>query len=450
MTTPVASIYLDHAATTPVRDEVAAAMEEARRVAFANPSSPHAAGRRAKARLEDCRERILGLVGATGRGDRLVFTSGATEANRLAILGLAAGSVAGPGKAGCDTTGVVAHSARDHASIRTAVAELAARPGWDAACAPLSPCGTLDGAWVSAWAAARPPRLRLLATTLVCGQTGSIESLLGESVRGDSSVDLLVHVDATQAVGMLDVAFARLPAATLALAPHKFGGPRGIGGLVIRAGVPFAAVAGGPQEGGLRGGTEPVTLAVGFAAALELAVAERAAAARRVTIIRDRFEAGLAAAAGACGMEIHVVGAAGPRGGGPTGRRAPHISTIAFTARELAGTRGRIDRQAFVMAADLEGVCVATGTACASGSSEPAPALLAMGLSEPVVEGAVRFSFGRETTTTDVDEAVARLGRVLARMAGGGCRPPRYPERHLTGPVARERGDSLPGPGPDG
>jgi cysteine desulfurase len=415
---PGAIIYLDHAATTPMRDEVAAAMEEARPATFANPSSPHAAGRHAKARLEDCRDRILELVGATGRGDRLVFTSGATESNRLAVLGLAAVA----------RGGAAAHSARDHVSCRAAVAELAARAGWDTLCVPLSPDGMLDTACFLRWAADRPPGPRLLTTTLVCGQTGILEAGLVEAAAhagsgpdGGAAAPLaaavpgvFVHVDATQAVGWCDVSFPRLPATTLALAPHKFGGPRGIGGLVIRGGVPLAPVVAGPQEGGLRGGTEAVTLAIGFATALELTVGERAAEARRIALLRDRFEARLTQAAEACGAEVHVVGA-----GGSPAWRAAHISTLAFSVLGPAGTRRRCDRQAFVMAADLEGVCTATGTACASGSSEPSPALVAMGLPEAVVEAAVRFSFGRETTAAVVDEAVARLGRVLSRMAAG-------------------------------
>lgn len=419
----VASIYLDHAATTPVRDEVAAAMDDARRTAFANPSSPHAAGRRARARLEDCRERILRLLGATGPDDRLVFTSGATEANRLAVLGLA-----GAGH------GFAAHSARDHGSCATAVAELAGRPGrgrWHASCAPLTPCGTLDAGWLDRWAAGLPSGPRILCTTLVCGQTGILEDLLDDTAAGATCAaigsGLLVHVDATQAVGLGDVAFARLPAATMTLAPHKFGGPRGIGGLVVRGDVPLTPQTAGPQEAGLRGGTEPVALAAGFAAALELAAAERATEARRIEALRDRFERGLAALAGEIGVQMHVVGGgdpaahgrdvpgvSGPVVSGPArpARRAPHISTIAWTA----AARG-IDRQAFAMAADLEGVCVATGTACASGSTAPAPAVAAMGLPEPLLQAAVRFSFGRDTTVALVDEAVVRLGRVLARMA---------------------------------
>jgi cysteine desulfurase len=214
-----------------------------------------------------------------------------------------------------------------------------------------------------------------------------------------------VHVDATQAIGSGTGSWAGLPAATLTLAPHKFGGPRGIGGLVIRGGVALAAVADGPQEGGLRGGTEPVMLAVGFARALELAVAERHLDAARLAELRERFEEGLARVASAAGVTTEVIGRHVPR--------APHISTIAF-----ATVAGRwLDRQAIVMAADLEGLCAATGTACASGSSEPAAALLAMGLPEPVVQAAVRFSFGRDTSPDTITEALARLGRVLTRMA---------------------------------
>jgi len=401
-------LYLDHAATTPVRDEVALAMEEARRGAFANPSSPHAAGRRAKTLLEDCRDRIRTLIGATGRHDRLVFTSGATEANRLAVLGMAA---AIPGTAG--TQGVAACSARDHSSCVAAIAELAARQGsrrWETVRAPLSPAGTLDPNWLQHWTAATA-RPQVLCLTLVCGQSGTVEpfiepfaepfiedeALPSDPAAGSRERGLRVHVDATQAVGLCDVSFthlassANLPAATLTLAPHKFGGPRGIGGLVVRSDIPLEPLAAGPQEQGLRGGTEPVVLAVGFARALELAVAERRAEAERLTSLRDRLEAGLVARAREVGVEAHVVGGIVVGGTGP--RRAPHISTMAFSVLNAAADRGRgIDRQAFVMAADLEGVWIATGTACASGSSEPAPALAAMGLPESLLQAAVRFS----------------------------------------------------------
>jgi len=189
-------------------------------------------------------------------------------------------------------------------------------------------------------------------------------------------------------------------AATLALAPHKFGGPRGIGALLIRGDVAIAPVQAGPQEYGLRGGTEAVPLAAGFARSLELAVADRERAAHRVASLRDRLESRLVAAARQAGIPAVVIAAGA--------RRCPHIATIAFPG---------LDRQSLAMAADFAGVCLATGTACASGSSEPAPALVAMGLEAEVVRSAVRLSVGRTTTDDDIDQAVERLTPLLHRPA---------------------------------
>jgi len=389
--TPAASIYLDHAATTPLDPEVARAIAAAERAAFANPSSQHAAGRAARRLLEDARERILALLGgraAGGRGDRLVFTSGATEANHLAVLGMAAAT----------TPGTLLFSRRDHSSV-VAAAAAAGRLGWAVGEIGLDVAGRLDAAAVADRLAAAGTAPRIVALTLVCGQSGSVESAGGLAAARAAAA---VHVDATQAAGLVPVDFATLGAATLALAPHKFGGPRGIGGLVVGAGVAIAARVAGTQEHGLRPGTEAVPLAAGFARALELAVARRDADAARIATLRDRFEAAILRAAIGAGVPATVIAAAA--------HRAPHVSTVAFPG---------VDRQALALAADLAGVCVATGTACASGSSEPAPALVAMGLAPEVVRGAVRFSFGRGTTGADVDEAVARIAPLLARRTAG-------------------------------
>lgn len=385
------SIYLDHAAATPLLPEVAAAMAEVRAAGFANPSSPHAAGRRARRLLEDARERILDLVGADlGPGAGLVFTSGATEANRLGILGQAV-----------ESRGRILGSARDHSSCRAAGGELVAR-GWERVDVPLRADGTL----------ALPRDAEdetagdLLSAALVCGQSGIREDASALAAWAAARPGRRVHVDATQAVlagaphGPGPFGLPPTAATTLTLAPHKFGGPRGIGGLVVRRGVAFAALVPAAQEAGLRGGTEAVDLAVGFARALEATLAARAEVASRVASLRDRLEARLVAAAGVAGIDAVVIGGNAPR--------APHIATVAFAG---------LDRQALVMAADLEGVWCATGTACASGSSEPAPALVAMGLPDSHVAGAVRFSLGRDTTAAHVDAAAERLGRVLARMA---------------------------------
>lgn len=378
-------IYLDHAATTPLRPEVAAVMEAAGREGFANPSSQHAAGRRARQILEDARDRILVALGCRTTGPdryRLVFTSGATEANRLAVLGM-----------GRATRGAVAVSACDHASLRNAAEAVAERQGWSSATLPLDSQGRLDRVAVFAWLADTAAAGRqILCTTLVCGQTGRFALPLDST----GAQSCLVHSDATQAVPLMPVDVPRLGVATLTLAPHKFGGPRGIGGLVIRGDADLEPLQPGPQETGMRGGTEAVALAAGFAAALELAGMERAEMERRLTDLRDRFEAGVVAAASRRGLEARVIGVEGDR--------SPHLSTIAFLGR---------DRQALVMAADLAGLCCATGTACASGSSEPAAALAAMGLPESITRGAVRFSFGRSTTVEEVDRAITLLEGVL-------------------------------------
>jgi cysteine desulfurase len=391
--TPAASVYLDHAATTPIRPEVAAAMAAAAVDGFANPSSQHAAGRRARRLLEDARERILAAVGGRSAGpgrDRLVFTSGTTEANWLAVVGMAAGA---------GQCGRIAWSARDHSSLRSAAA-MVGDLGWRVTQVPLGAGGTLDVGPLTTWAEeiAAPA---ILSATLACGQSGTLEDLSLLERLGAARRSLLVHVDAAQAVGTTAIPFAAGGLATLALAAHKVGGPRGIGGLVIRADVALRPTFPGVQESGLRGGTEAVPLAAGFATAVELAVAERAAA-DRLASLRSRLEDGLLAAARSSGIPAVVVAA--------DAARTPQITTIVFAG---------IDRQAFVMAADLAGVCCATGAACASGSSEPAPALVAMGLPPEAVRSAVRFSVGRTTSAADVDAALARLRPVLIRLAHG-------------------------------
>ena len=376
-------IYLDHAATTPVRDEVRAAMAETEAMAFGNPSSPHALGRRARQALDEARERIVSLMGGRTAGrdrDRLIFTSGATEANRLAVLGMA-----GSGPVACR------FSARDHGSVVAAARELAARGG-DVAKVPLLGSGQLDSREIR-WNT--PGGRRMLCTTLVCGQTGSVEDMAAVAA---ATSGCLVHVDATQAITSEWVSFVTLDVTTMAFAPHKFGGPRGIGCLLVRSGTELEAVVPGSQEAGLRGGTEPVTLAVGFARALELAIAARDREAARLRGLRERLEQMLLAAARRAGHEAVVIAA--------DSTRAAHIVTVAFPG---------IDRQAFVMAADIEGVCCATGTACASGSSLPAPALEAAGLPPDVAQAAVRFSLGWTTTADDIDSAVARLTPILCR-----------------------------------
>lgn len=385
-------VYLDHAAATPVRPEVTAAIVEAEAVAFANPSSSHAAGRLAKRILEDARERILALAGGRTTGphrDRLVFTSGATEANRLGVLGLAG-----------DRPGWIAGSSRDHPGLRQAAMDLEAR-GWVATELPLTAHGCLQPGLARDGFAAAAVSAGLLTVTTICGQTGIREDLAGIVRLAHDFPAILFHADATQAAAWEPLGFAESPFATLAFAPHKFGGPRGIGGLVIRSGVPLRPIAAGPQELGLRGGTEAVALAVGFARSFELAVTERERVAARVAALRHRLEREIVAAAAAAGLVGTVIGA--------DTQRAPHVAAFGILG---------IDRQVLVIAADLEGVCLATGTACASGSPEPPAILAALGIDHDLQLSVVRASLGETTTEADITWAVSRMSAVFARLRG--------------------------------
>lgn len=380
-------VYLDHAAATPLLPEVADAMQDAWGT-FGNPSSPHADGRKARRTLEDARERILAALGGRVRGpsrDRLVFTSGATEANQMAIAGLQTAHGFPP---------AVLHSARDHAGTRAAAGHLAPA-GRAVLDIPLDKQGLLDQ---DALAAAAPAdTAAVLSTTLACSQTGTLEDV---GMTTERFSQLMVHVDAAQAVGRVPVNFEALGATSLTLAAHKLGGPRGIGGLLLRGETVIAPLLPGTQERDLRGGTEPVALAVGFAVAVELAVQRQAAEAQRLAGLRDRLEHTLGQHLAAGGLDMIVIGSTVPR--------APHISVIVVPGR---------NRQATVMAADLAGLCLASGTACASGSSEPSPALVASKLPAAVVASAVRLSLGWTTTAEDVDRAVSILRTVFTAAA---------------------------------
>ena len=382
--------YLDHAAATPMLPEVANAMQEASR-AYGNPSSVHAAGREARRALEDARERIVAATGGRTTGqqrDRLLFTSGATEANQMAITGLMpadrshAPSVQPP----------LLHSARDHAATQAA-ARLLSDAGRAVTELSLDPRGLLDTTAVRDAAATAPQAI--LSTTLACSQSGTLDDLTAIAAAFPHAT---LHVDAVQAVGRVPFTLSDLPAASVSLAAHKLGGPHGIGGLLLRAGVAIRPLLPGTQERGLRGGTESVALAVGFATAIEHAVRTQAQETVRLTALRDRFEQTLRTEATAAGAEVVVIGGEVPR--------TPHISVVAFPGR---------DRQATVMAADLANICLASGTACSSGSSEPSPALVASALPNSLVDSAVRISLGWSTSDADIDCALAFFRTHLLR-----------------------------------
>lgn len=375
-------IYLDHNATTPVDPEVIEEMNRVQAEGFANPASQHASGRRARAWLEDARERIAELLGARS-GDRLLFTSGGTESNNLAIFGFAAAS-----------TGPMVTSSLEHPSVAVAAAELE-RQGRIWGKLPADANGQTELSGLEEICRERPA---LVALMLANNETGVLQPV-EQAAAICSGQGIPSHVDAVQAVGKLTIDFVRLGPATLSIAAHKFGGPRGIGGLLVRRDIAIAPrLFGGAQQERLRPGTECTALAVGMCRALEIWERERMDRVQRLTQLRDRFEAALRAQH--ANLVVH----------GSQAPRLPNTSSISFPG---------LDRQALVIALDLVGIECSTGSACESGSSEPSATLVAMGLDNDLVQSAVRFSFGPSQTEAEIDEAVRRILSVTSPAHGG-------------------------------
>jgi cysteine desulfurase len=373
-------IDLDHNATTPTRPAV---WDAVRAAPDGNPSSAHRTGRAARRALDDARERVASLLGC--EPDEVTFTGGATEANNLAAFGMAyrGGWLVG------DTAHVVA-SPLEHPSVIEPLKRLGHR-GTSMCWLPVSGAGVVDAA-----ALAAPPDTRFATVMLANHETGAVQPVRAvvEALPG-----IPVHTDAAQAVGKMPVNVRELGVAALTASGHKFGGPKGVGLLVLRRGTPFTpTVFGGHQQAGRRPGTEPVPLAVGLAVALELAVRELAETRARWAALRERFWGALQAAA--------PVVCNSPADG------LPSTLNVSFP-----GVRADL----LLMALDLAGVACSAGSACSSGSLLPSPVLRAMGLPDEVVRSAVRFSFGRDTDFADIDEAAGRIGPAVRRLRESGA-----------------------------
>lgn len=378
-------IYVDNNATTCLAEEVAEAISEAYAAGYLNPSSQHQAGQKARRRLDDARETILNLVGGEitrFASDRLVFTSGGTEANNLALFGL-----------GKETHGQVIISAIEHPSIAEAADQLRAR-GTIVRTLPVDSNGVVQYESLEDWLG---EPTRLVSVMMANNETGVIQPISGiAQICRQKEVPL--HVDAVQAIGKIPANFRALGAAAMTISPHKFHGPRGIGALILDDQVKLnPSMFGGSQQLAMRPGTESVELAIGFERAAQLAIQSLPEAGIQMQTLRDRLEAALLEQLGPEHIIINGMVAA----------RLPHASNLAFPG---------IDRQALVMALDMAGVACSTGSACASGSSEPSPTLLAMGLDEAVVTGSIRLSLSRFTTENEVDEVISRLTQSVRRM----------------------------------
>lgn len=375
-------IYLDYAATTPLRPEVKAAMEPYLDGHFGNPSSTHRWGRAARAALEEARARIAEALGA--RRGEVVFVRGGTESDNLAILGRAE-AVRAAGGLPCLVT-----AATEHKAVLDAARSVEGRGG-RAVVLPVDRHGTVDlDALDEVLADERPCLLSLM---WVNNETGVVQPV-ADAARRAREAGVPVHTDAVQAVGKVAVHFAASGVSCLSVTGHKIYGPKSTGALLVGADTLLdPRLHGGGQERGLRPGTQDVAGAVGLAEAVTLAVAEQAELAAHLGALRDRLEGTLRASLP--DLRIH--------GGGA--ERAPHVSNVGVPD---------VDGEILTVSLDLEGLAVSGGSACQSGSTSGSHVLAAMYGDD--AWPAIRFSFGRHTTDREVDRAAAVTVRVVERL----------------------------------
>ncbi len=384
------AIYLDHAATTQPRPEVLDAMRVAQETAWGNPGSAHASGRRARAVLDDARERLAARLGAEPR--EIVLTSGGTEADNLALKGAA---WAGKGRGHRIVTTTIEHHAVGHTM------RYLEKFGFEITEVGVDRYGRVDP---DAIEAAITDRTTLVSVMYANNEVGTIQPIAEVVERVHRHRGVLLHVDAVQAAPWIALDLGELGADLVSLAAHKFEGPRGVGALYIRHGTHILAQEhGGSQERHRRAGTEDVAGAVGMATAYELVRDELPVTVARVRRLRERLQKAVLAADG---TELT---------GHPTDR-LPGI--LSFIAR---GTDGN----SIVLALDLDGVAGAIGSACTTGSTEVSHVLTAMGYPEDEARGAVRLSLGRTTTQADIDAAAAIVPAAIAHqraaaLVGGG------------------------------
>ncbi|MFK4807928.1 cysteine desulfurase family protein [Microbacterium sp. ZW CA_36] len=385
-------LYLDNAATTPVRPEVLEAMMPYLTRWYGNPSSHHTVGEAAADALADARARVARVLGL--RAGDIVFTSGGTEANNLAIKGISiAAALRRDGATGAVRPAHVVTTPIEHESVLESVAYLERVHGFAATYAPVDEHGR-----VSADALAQSLRDDTVLVSLgyANNEVGTVQDAAGlASALRERRVPL--HLDAVQAAGWLTLSAAELGYDAISLAGHKLGAPKGTGVLGIRGRIPLEPLLhGGGQERGRRSGTEDVAGAVGFAAALELAEAERVEASARVGAIRDRFIARV----------LELVPSARLTGD-PVHRLA---GTASFT---FAGTSG----EAVLLELERRGVVSSSGSACAAGSDEPSHVLLAMGIAPELAQTAVRFTFPR-WLNAPLDAVADAVEASVAAVAG--------------------------------
>ncbi len=385
-------VYLDHAATTPVRPEALEAMlPYLTNQAFGNPSSAHRFGRAARAGIEQARREVAQAVDA--EPSQVIFTSGGTEADNLGIIGAALAS-RDRGGSGCAVVSAIEHKAV------LAAAHAVCHLGGREVVLPVDDHGHVRLEALDAALAERPAVVSIMWVNNEVGVVQPIAEIAGRC----REAGVVFHSDAVQAFGKVRVSMTELPCTLLTLSGHKIGAPKGIGALVVRDRKAVEAIIhGGGQQYGIRPGTENVAGAVALGRAALLAAREQTEEAARLRALRDRLAERLLA--GVSDLTVN----------GDLAETAPHVLNVS-----IAGA----DSEALLMHLDLAGIAASSGSACSTGSVEPSHVLMAMGVPRDLALGAIRFSLGRESTAEDLDRvaevmpAVAAKVRQLANVLG--------------------------------
>jgi cysteine desulfurase len=378
----VQRIYLDHNATTPLLPAVIERMTVVLRDEFGNPSSVHHYGQQAKAAIDEARTDVANLIGA--EPSEVLFTSGGTEADNIAIRGAAEA---------LETTGrrhLVA-SAIEHEAVLNTLKALAKR-GWRTTLLPVDQSGIVSAA---ALREALADDTAVVSVMHANNEIGTIQPV-AELARAAHERGALFHTDAVQSAGKIAVDVKTLGVDMLSMSAHKFYGPKGVGALWIRRGLRVMPIlTGGRQERSRRAGTENVSGIVGMGVAARIASGKMAEEGRRLSALRDRLEAGILGA-----VPGTVVN-------GSIGARVPNTTNISFD---------RVEAESLLIALDLQGVAVSTGSACSSGTLEPSHVLKAMGFNAHRTQNSIRFSLGAANTEAEIDRVIGVLPGIVEKL----------------------------------
>jgi len=384
MATPARPIYLDYASTTPVHPGVLQAMEPYLRQEFGNPSNLHPPGRRAARALERAHDQVAAVLGC--HPDEVVFTGGGSESDNLALKGMA---LARPGRRHLVTTAI------EHSAVLGAARDLEEHFGVDVTYVPVAESGIVEPGAV---AAAIRPDTFLVSAMLANNEIGTIQPV-ADIARLARARGVLVHTDAVQAAGLLDLDVDRLGVDLLSLSGHKFYAPKGVGVLYVRRGTPLVPlIHGGDQEGRRRAGTENLAGIVACGAALALVEQHRADTGVRLTALRDRLIEGI---------EARVPGALL---NGDRARRLPGNVNVCL---------GNVQGETALLELEMESVYASSGSACHAGSQDPSHVLLAIGRSPELAHTALRLTLGAPTTEAEIDRVLEVLPRVVTGVREG-------------------------------